>query len=85
MKTFKDLVFESHSIGNGKHAVLNFDNGYGVSVVFGNMFFSNGIDNYELAVLHNGKLCYNTDITDDVIGYIKKSQVTKLMKKIQSL
>jgi hypothetical protein len=32
-KKFEDLDFKLHEIGNGKHAVMMFPNGYGVSVV----------------------------------------------------
>lgn len=85
MKTFKDLVFEPHGIGYGYQAVLNFDNGYGVSVLLGDLFYSNGIDTYELGVLKKGHLCYDTPITDDVLGYLNKGEVTKIMEKIQKL
>ena len=84
MKTFKDLVFESHSIGRGQHAVLEFDNGYGVSVLLGDMFYSNGVDTYELGVLANGYLCYETPITDDVLGRVTEEEITKIMKELQS-
>ena len=36
-------------------------NGYGWSIIY-----LNGQEMYEFAVLKNGNLCYNTDITDDV-------------------
>lgn len=64
---------------------MNFDNGYGVSVVFGEQWYSNGIDTYELAVLHNGSLIYDTHITGDVMGYISKEKVTEVMKQVQEL
>lgn len=91
MKTFTDLKFEAYSkmsmpnfIGH-KQAKLAFENGYEVSVLFGNMFYSNGIDTYEVAILLDGNLCYNTGITDDVIGYITADEVTDIMKKVQAL
>jgi len=100
MKTFKDLKFERHPMTEGierlplsmrkkwldaKHASLNFGNGYGVSVVFGDMFYSNGIDTYELAILRDGKLCYDTYITDDVMGYLTEGEITNVMIKRQEL
>ena len=100
MKTFKDLIFEKHMISKGierlpfamrqrwanaKQATLTFDNGYGVSIVFGEAFYSNGIDTYELAILKDGKLCYDTYITDDVMGWLTEEQVTDIMKKVQGL
>ena len=39
MKTFKDLTFEPHSMGEGEHATLLFDNGRAVSVITGGRFF----------------------------------------------
>ena len=86
MKTFKDLQFEDHPIGMGhKWASLTFENGYGVSVIFGDLFYSDGFETYELAVLYNDEITYNTDITDDVIGYLNESQVTDIMIKVQQL
>ena len=60
-----------------KHAVMRFDNGYGISVVKGNMFYSNGVDTYEVGILKEGVLCYDTPITDDVIGYVSADEVSK--------
>ena len=93
MKTFDDLVFEYHPITecgidkykNCKQAVINFDNGYGVSVIFGTAFYSNGIDTYELAVLLEGSICYPHEIGNDVLAYISKDEVTEAMRKIQFL
>jgi hypothetical protein len=93
MKTFKDLKFEKHQLASGeiliyqdaKQATMNFENRYGVSVVFGNCFYSNGIDTYEVAILFEDSLCYTTHITDDVIGYQTKTEVSKIMKQVQEL
>lgn len=92
MKTFKDLEFKDHPIsnspiGNGeKMATMSFDNGYGVSVIFGSTFYSNGINTYELALTNKDGLCYDSDITNnDVLGYITEEEVSETMKKIQEL
>ena len=85
MKTFEDLEFKPHTSGYGSRARIDFNNGYGASIVFGNMFYSNGIDTYELAVMKDGDLCYSSGITNDVIGYITKDEVTEYMKQIQEL
>jgi hypothetical protein len=91
MKTFKDLEFNAHSLSaverfeGAKQATYTFENNYGVSVLFGNCFYSNGIDTYELAVLFDGNLCYTTDITSDVLAYITEDEVTSAMIKIQNL
>lgn len=96
IKTFKDLEFETHPIlldtksqdtkeifANSKHAVMEFENGYGVSVIFGEQFYSNGIDTYEVAILKDGSICYDTYITDDVLGYQDEDEVTEIMRKVQ--
>ena len=85
MKTFDDLVFKPHPVGIGTQAYETFDNGYGVSVICGDLFYSNGVDTYELAVLKDGKICYDTPITDDVIGYLSEDEVTEVMKRVQRL
>ncbi len=86
MKEFKDLEFETHPSGiGGTAAKMNFENGFGVSVIFGTEWYSNGIDTYEVAVLYNGSLTYNTHITDTVIGYISQDEVTEVMRKVQEL
>jgi len=93
MKTFKDLKFENHSVAtaeierfNGaKQAIENFENGYGVSVLFGSCFYSNGIDTYEVAILFGESITYNTEITDDVMGYLSKDEVSEIMAKVQLL
>lgn len=70
---------------NAKHAVMRFDNGYGVSVVRWTMFYSNGVDTYEVSVLDKYGICYKTPITNDVIGYVDADEVTDIMKRIQEL
>ena len=88
MKTFKDLEFNNHPLSPeyfSKAASLTFCNGYGVSVIAGEMAYSNDERPYELAVLKDGDLCYDTEITDDVLGYLTEQDVTEVMKKVQLL
>ena len=100
LKQFKDLVFKQHEMTkdafllpspirkeymNAKHAKMQFENGYGISVLKDTLFYSNGIDTYEVAVLDNNGICYNTSITNDVIGYVDADEVSNIMKRIQEL
>ena len=93
MKTFKDLDFKKHSIAesgieryqDAKQATETFENNYGVSVIFGNCFYSNGKDTYEVAVLYDGDITYNTEITNDVLGHLSEEEVSEIMIKVQSL
>jgi len=87
MKTFKDLIFEpSEPILNGVQARIDFDNGYGASVV--KTPFSYGGKNglYELAVFgKDGHITYDTPVTSDVLGHLCEAEVTTILAQIQSL
>jgi hypothetical protein len=98
MKTFKDLTFTPHPmyICDGLTARLYFDNGYGISVVRfkiplldGYGSFTDNEEEWECAILRlkdgEWEVCFDTSITDDVIGYLLADDVTDLMFKIQSL
>lgn len=88
MKTFEDLEFKKQHypfLGTKEQAILNFDNGYGVSVLFGESFYSDGYNTYEMAILKDGNICYDSGITEDVLGYITKNEITEYMIKIQQL
>ncbi len=83
---FEELVFEEHSLGDGAtRAKVTFNNGYGASIVCGEQFYTSETQPYELAVWHNGSLCYDTELTDDVIGYLTEDDVTELLGKIEQL
>ena len=88
LKEFCDLKFEPHPTireSGSLQAVMNFGNGYGVSVLLGEMFYSNGVDTYEVAVLKDGHLCYDTPITDDVLPRLSEEEVTYVMHLVQML
>lgn len=89
--TFDDLEFEPHPniFFGGDIAKLFFPNGYGVSILTGVLGYGDGSAPYELAVLkgteENCDLCFNTPITDDVIGYLTSAEVTEYMIEVQKL
>ena len=90
MKTFNDLGFKSQTFSTGYHpAIISrmmFDNGYGISVVQGEHTYGGKKGLYEIAVLDgDGKLCYTSEITDDVIGNLTELEVSDYMIKIQKL
>jgi hypothetical protein len=86
MKTFKDLEFKKHGLGEGIQSKLSFDNGYGVSVVRTSWSYGGKDGLYELAVLdENGYLTYNTSVTNDVIGYLSEEEVSNTMEQVQKL
>ncbi len=86
LKTFDDIEFKPHPLGNGIQGVITFDNGYGSSVICHNYSYGGNDGLYELAVLDkDGKLTYDTPITDDVMGYLTPDDVTEILIQIQDL
>lgn len=90
METYKD--FEEHnglvsykSRMDGAQWIFSFANGYGASVITGGIAYCNEGQPYELAVLKDNDLCYDTPITDDVIGYLTSNEVYELLNRIESL
>ena len=87
MKTFNDIVFKTNPMGAdfGITSRTEFDNGYEISVVKSPYTYGGDKGLYELAVFKDGDICYDTPITDDVIGYLRPEDVTDVMAKIQQL
>ena len=87
MKQFKDIEFKPNPMGAdfGITSRTQFDNGYEVSVVRSEYTYGGKDGLYELAVFKDGEICYDTPITDDVIGYLRPEDVTDVMAKIQQL
>ena len=90
IKTFEDLDIH---IANDRimWAKEFFNNGYGISMIrnFMGAYVSANILDFEVAVLIGNKenchICYDTKITNDVIGYCKPKDITKIMEQIQNL
>ena len=86
MKTFNDLDFRPHPNGmGGVQARIKFENGYGASVIKSSFSYGGNQGLYELAVLFEDDITYNTPITDDVLGYLSEDDVTEHLKQIQEL
>lgn len=87
MYTIKDLEFKP--LWNGVQAKMFFPNGYGVSVVKHKYSYGGDRGLWEIAVLkgtkHDWNICYDTDITDDVLGYQTDQDVTDVMRRVQEL
>ena len=83
---FEDLKFGIHPVGDGVQAIVKFSNGYGASVVRGSHTYGSNRGLYELAVFGlDGHISYDTPITDDVLGYLTESDVSKTLEKISKL
>ena len=81
-----DLVFKEHpSKDFDTLASHTFPNGYGASIITGEHAYSNEDAPYELAVLYNGKITYDTELTGDVLGYLTEEEVNEYLLKIEAL
>lgn len=71
--------------GDSYNHRFKFPNGYGASVIKHYGSYGYEEDLFELAVLKEGKLCYDTEITNDVIGYLKNDEVLELLERIKNI
>ena len=85
---FKDLEFKPHPVSKNmldkpifeeweNHTQAFWEeNGVKVSVIFGKMFYSNGIDTYEAMVTKGG-----LDEGEEPVGYLTKNEVEGFINK----
>lgn len=85
MKKFNFEVSTHRERFGGEQYIFEFENGYGASVVRFSGSYGGDKGLYELAVLHNGEICYDTPITNDVVGYLTDDAVEKLLEDIKNL
>lgn len=64
---------------------FQFDNGYGASVVCNAMSYGSNKGLFEVAVLKNDEITYDTPITGDVVGYLDFAGVADILDRIQKL
>jgi hypothetical protein len=88
----KEFILRSEDhprITGGTQTVYKFPNGYGASVITGNLFYTDEDHPYELAVVKfDGevyKLDYSTPITNDVIGHLNEQGVHDTLVQIKAL
>jgi hypothetical protein len=88
---FTDLDFQPHPNYTtvGVQAKHFFTNGYGVSVVQFPGSYGYSEDLYEVAVIKGTaddfELCYDTPITDDVMGHRDERDVEIIMEEVAAL
>jgi len=95
MITFDNIEFKQHVTGNGVHGLIFFPGGYGLSVVRyrhpsgGGSYTSNDTEDYEVAIIKgrkgNWKICYDTILTNDVLGFQTKEDINKIINHVQRL
>lgn len=81
---FKDLVFEKHTVSLlNSQAFHQFPNGYGVSVIDGDYAFCDK-GTYEVAIMKEGEVCFDTPLTNDVLRYQTPEDIDEILKQVES-
>lgn len=76
---------ETNPTLGGHRWLFRFDNGYTASVIKHRHSYGGDKGLYELAVLRNGVLVYDTPITDDVLGHLTWGDVANLLDDVAAL
>jgi hypothetical protein len=69
----------------GYQKFVEFDNGYTASIVSNDMSYGSDRGLFEIAILHNQDIVYDTGLTEDVIGFLDFQGVADTLKKIEQL
>jgi hypothetical protein len=79
---------KSHGHTNNQ-VVFKFPNGYGASLIQGRYSYGGDLNLFEVAVVQFvgtvWVICYDTEITDDVLGYLTEEEVFEALEKIYNL
>jgi hypothetical protein len=72
---------------NDYHKVYTFDNGYGASVVCNSHIGTYGSKDglFEVAILKGNDICYDTPISNDVVGWLDFAGVADILNQIKAL
>lgn len=70
---------------NKYHKVYKFDNGYKASVVCNSGSYGGNDGLFEVAVMKNGEIVYDTPVTNDVVGWLDFAGVADILEKIKAL
>lgn len=79
------LIESNDNVNGGIQKIYKFPNGYGASVIKGPYTYGGKKGLWELAVLKGEELCYDTDITSDVIGYLNDPEMDAILRQIERL
>lgn len=64
---------------------MDFDNGFSASNVKGFGTYGGQEGLYEIAVIYLDEICYDTYLTDDVLGWLSEEDVEDTLRKIKDL
>lgn len=76
---------KSKPLFDGERILFEFENGYGASMIRHSGSYGGNQGKWEIAVLRDGAICYDTPITDDVIGHLDDPEADAILEKIAAL
>jgi hypothetical protein len=65
--------------------VIKFENGYGASIISRDYSYGSDRGLFEVAVIHDEIIVYDTPVTKDVIGHLDFAGVAGILKDIEEL
>ena len=86
---YKPIKQETTAVGMNQR-LFKFDNGFGASVIIGENSYGGKEGLFEIAVIKwtdndEYELTYDTNVTDDVMGYLTETEVQETLKHIEDL
>ena len=91
-ENLKQFVYFNGINNSGYQMIIKFPNGYGASVINNIHSYTDNDNEFEIAVIKKTgpevddlKLCYDTPITDDVIGHLEEKEVIEYIYKVKDL
>lgn len=83
---FNRLIFLPHRLDKSAlRATIDFENGYGASIINWTDCSINPAAPYELCVMKGGKVCFDTHVADDLCCELTEGAVSELLNKIEAL
>jgi hypothetical protein len=83
MKTVKVGMVKNKK--NEYSRVVEFENGYAASIISHDYSYGGSSGLFEVGVLHDGILVYDTPVTKDTIGWLDFAGVAAILKDIEEL
>src|SRR6056300_2055672 len=83
MKTVKVGMVKSQK--NHYSRIVEFENGYGASIISHDSSYGGDHGLFEVAVLHDDIIVYDTPVTHDTIGWLDFAGVAAILKDIEQL
>ena len=78
LSRFEGIFDEYITSKNELRIAWSFPNGYGASL-------AHTLGRNELAVLHGGRVCYDTPVVSDIVVHVTRQEVETLLELIQLL